>query len=121
MLKNDPAVEDRTYFDDCIMPVDVFHFKSKHKESDTMCNEECNPIKWSHILVTKDGKWRFNSSTAEQTNGWFGKFHPVVREMEATRYDFFLDEMILQHNREVVQSLKQAGHTPYRIPRHSLL
>jgi hypothetical protein len=32
MLKNDPDEFLRTYFDGCALPVDVFHFKSKHKE-----------------------------------------------------------------------------------------
>ncbi|KAJ7511947.1 hypothetical protein B0H11DRAFT_1700190, partial [Mycena galericulata] len=32
MLKNDQDEFLRTYFDSCALPVDVFHFKSKHKE-----------------------------------------------------------------------------------------
>ncbi|RXW12782.1 hypothetical protein EST38_g13072 [Candolleomyces aberdarensis] len=85
------------YFKNCTMPVDVFHFKSKHKESNTQCNPTCNPAKWKE-LQTSDGKWRFNSSAAEQANIWFGGYQAIVREMEAIRYDFYLDEMIKQHN-----------------------
>ena len=80
--------EDRTYFDSCALPVDVFHFKCKHKESDKACNANCNPVRWSEF-VTDEGKWRFNSSAAEQANVWFGRYLPIVREMEEVRYEFF--------------------------------
>ncbi|KAJ7211529.1 hypothetical protein C8J57DRAFT_1097682, partial [Mycena rebaudengoi] len=93
MLRNDPDEHLRTYFDACALPVDVFHFKSKHKEGDIDCGLHCNPYIWPE-LCTPDGKWRFNSSAAEQANGWFGGFQSMVREMAAERYDFFLHEMI---------------------------
>lgn len=82
MLKNDPEDYLRHYFDYCAMPVDVFHFKSKHKENDSQCNENCNPYIWKELR--NGDKWRFNSSAAEQTNVWFGGYQSIVREMEST-------------------------------------
>ncbi|KAJ3725375.1 hypothetical protein C8R42DRAFT_640253 [Lentinula raphanica] len=52
-----------------MLPVDVFHFKSKHKESDEFCQKHCNPAQWTE-LVGDDGEWIFNSSAAEQSNVW---------------------------------------------------
>ncbi|PPQ78706.1 hypothetical protein CVT24_002284 [Panaeolus cyanescens] len=119
MLQNDPE-ELRTYFDECAMPVDVFHFKSKHKKGDIECNKHCNPANWKD-LMTEDGHWRFNSSAAEQTNVWFGHYLPVVRGMDAVQYDFFLDEMIKRRNRNRVVELERIEKSPYQIPRTLLL
>ncbi|KAF6742808.1 hypothetical protein DFP72DRAFT_829566, partial [Ephemerocybe angulata] len=118
MLENSP--EDKEYFAFVALPVDVFHFKAKHKESDTQCNAHCNASNWPD-LMTKDNKWRFNSSAAEQTNGWFGKYASIVREMEAIRYDFFLDEMIKQRNSARVQELEAKGKRPFQFSRADLL
>jgi hypothetical protein len=101
------------------MPVDVFHFNSKHKSTDDYCNERCNPIRWPE-LRTLDGKWVFNSSAAEQANVWFGGFQAMVRNMHATRYNFFLDEMILRRNRVVVKRLYEAKQVPYLIHPYEL-
>ncbi|KDR68401.1 hypothetical protein GALMADRAFT_231368 [Galerina marginata CBS 339.88] len=120
MLKNDDDPYLRTYFDNCALPVDVFHFKSKHKESDEACGANCNPYIWPE-LRTPEGGWRFNSSAAEQTNAWFGGFQAMVREMQADRYDFFLDEMIKRRNRIVIKELKEKRQSPYLIPREELL
>ncbi|KAJ7085175.1 hypothetical protein B0H15DRAFT_910539 [Mycena belliarum] len=120
MLKNDPEEHLRTYFDSCALPVDVFHFKCKHKEGDLECGRHCNPYIWPE-LRTKEGKWRFNSSAAEQTNAWFGGFQSMVREMQADRYDFFLDEMILRRNKTLIKDLTRRGEVPYSIPRSELL
>ena len=82
MLKNDPEDDPiRDYFEGCALPVDVFHFKSKHKESDVDCGKKCNPYMWE-VLRNKRGDWRFNSSAAEQANGWFGGYQSMVREMQ---------------------------------------
>lgn len=43
------------YFDHCAMPVDVFHMKSKHKESDAFCGQHCNPANWPELY--EGGKW----------------------------------------------------------------
>ena len=120
MLKNDTDECLRTYFDNIALPVDVFHFKSKHKESDIDCGWNCNPYIWPE-LRTEDGKWRFNSSAAEQTNAWYGGFLAIVRNMQADRYEFFLDEMIKRRNHLIVKELQRKGKAPYRIPRDELL
>jgi hypothetical protein len=90
----------------------VFHFKSKHKESDTFCQQHCNPAQWEE-LVGDDGKWVLNSSIAEQTNVWIGGYQAIVRDMLAHNYDFFLDEMIKRRNKLFVLKLKQTGKYPY--------
>ncbi|KDQ49879.1 hypothetical protein JAAARDRAFT_142789 [Jaapia argillacea MUCL 33604] len=108
------------YFWRCALPVDVFHMKTKHKESDQYCNSRCNPANWPS-LMTVDGKWRFNSSAAEITNAWFGGFQSIVREMRVERYNFFLDEMIKIRNELIVEDLEQKGARPYNIPRAVLL
>lgn len=120
MLKNDTEECLQTYFDNVALPVDVFHFKSKHKESDVECGQNCNPYIWPE-LCTEDGKWQFNSSAAEQTNAWFGGFLAIVRDMQADRYEFFLDEMIKRQNRIIVSELKRRGKRPYQIPHEELL
>ncbi|GJE86647.1 hypothetical protein PsYK624_027280 [Phanerochaete sordida] len=120
MLENDDDSYLRDYFKHCALPVDVFHFKSKHKESDGNCNRNCNPANWPQ-LMTADGKWRFNSSAAEQANAWFGGYQAMVREMQVDRYNFFLDEMIKRRNRQTVEKLRTGLHAPYLIPRDELL
>jgi len=108
------------YFEDCALPVDVFHFKSKHKERDTFCGTFCNPYIWMD-LVDENGRWVFNSSAAEQTNAWFGGFHAIVRDMRVERFNFFLDEMIRRRNQILRQQLQEQGMAPYNIPRVELL
>lgn len=120
MLKNDEDPHLRSYFDGVALPVDVFHFKSKHKETDIECGQNCNPYLWPE-LRTEDGKWRFNSSAAEQTNAWYGGFLAIVRDMQADRYNFFLDEMVRRRNQIIVQELERKGQEPYNIPREELL
>jgi hypothetical protein len=120
MLRNDPDEYKRTYFDHVALPVDVFHFKSKHKETDIDCGANCNPYIWPE-LRTADGKWRFNSSAAEQANAWFGGFQSIVREMPVERYNFFLDEMIKRRNRTLIKDLQRRGKNPGSIPREVLL
>lgn len=120
MLRADPDPFRRDYFEHCALPVDVFHFKTKHKEDDIQCGLYCNPYRWPE-LRTEDGEWRFNSSVAEQTNVWFGKFHAIVREMQVDRYNFFLDEMIQRRNRTLVSRLRTQKSNPDRIPREELL
>ncbi|KAJ6448452.1 hypothetical protein C8R45DRAFT_850345 [Mycena sanguinolenta] len=120
MLRNDADPRLANYFESCVLPVDVFHFKCKHKETDVDCGRNCNPYLWSE-LRTDDGKWRFNSSAVEQTNAWFGGFQSMVREMQADRYNFFLDEMIRRRNVSIIKILEQKGKAPYSIPREELL
>lgn len=118
--KRDPTDPEPHYFDQCALPVDVFHFKCKHKESDVDCGKYCNPYIWQE-LRTPDGEWRFNSSAAEQTNAWFGGFQAIVREMNVEQYELFLDEMIKRRNRIIVKDLERRGKSPHLIPREELL
>ncbi|KAK7689729.1 hypothetical protein QCA50_006368 [Cerrena zonata] len=74
MLWNDPDPYLSSYFDDCALPVDVFHFKSKHKEKDLDCGHNCNPYIWPELCIN-DGKWQFNSSAA---NAWYGGFQVIA-------------------------------------------
>ncbi|KAF8957712.1 hypothetical protein BDZ97DRAFT_2078966 [Flammula alnicola] len=109
-----------TYFEYSALPVDVFHFKCKHKASDEKCNDRCNPVNWPE-LCTREGTWRFNSSAAEQANAWIGGYQAIVREMQADRYEFFLDEMIKRRNCNIIKDLEKKGKEIYPIPRETLL
>ncbi|TDL13731.1 hypothetical protein BD410DRAFT_734945 [Rickenella mellea] len=103
------------YFDHVGLPVDVFHAKTKHKETDEFCQRYCNPAAFPQ-LIGDNKKWVFNSSAAEQTNRWFGGFRSIVREMSPARYNFYLDEMIMLRNQFTVQNLERKGHFPHMIP-----
>ena len=106
--------EDSQFFRQSIMAVDVFHFKSKHKTSDIVCQTHCNPANFPDLMTGE--KWTFNSSAAEQANVWFGKYESIVREMHQHRYNFFLDEMISLHNDELWASLTNKGLKPHLVP-----
>lgn len=101
-------------------PVNVFHFKCKHKETDEFCSSHCNPALFRH-LKTPDNKWTFNSSVAEQTNMWFGRFQPIVRELRVDRFNFFLDQVILIHNENLLQDLTRKGKNTFNFGRETLL
>lgn len=125
------------YFDRVGLPVDVWHFKCKHKEQDVFCQIHCNPARFRELIGEKDA-WIFNSSAAEQSNTWFGKFQNTVQEMPilrwvhisvsaayhlipiSYRYTFFLDEMIAIHNRHVVGELARTGCRPHMLPEEVL-
>jgi hypothetical protein len=107
------AIRD-THFKDTALPVDVFHFSTKHKETDTLCQRYCNPAAFPELL--QDGKWRFNTSICEQTNVWLAGYLAILRDMEATRYNFFLDEMIKRRNRHTIHELGKKGRLPWNIP-----
>lgn len=66
------------------------------------------------------GDWAFNSSIAEQTNVWVGKFLPIVREMSEVHFNFFLDEMMDDHNEQKVTLLERRGRRPRLIPLEEL-
>jgi len=121
MLNNDEDDHLRTYFDNCRLPVDVFHFKSKHKEGDIECGRNCNPYIWPELRTDDGNGWRFNSSAAEQANAWIGGYAAIVREMQVDRYNFFLDEVIKRRNRVLVKELRRKLKAPYFIPREDLL
>jgi len=103
---NDP------FFDGIGLSVDVFHFTSKHTLTDTFCQQHCNP--WAYPELQGEGEvgWYFNTSIAEQTNVWLGGYHSMCREMTGDRFDFFLDEMIIQRNILTIQRLQKAGASP---------
>ncbi|KZW02391.1 hypothetical protein EXIGLDRAFT_580701, partial [Exidia glandulosa HHB12029] len=93
---------------ECIhKPVDVFHFFCKHAETDILCQTYCNPALFPDLM--ENGKWTFNTSAAEQVNAWLVHFKTVVREMEETRYNFFLDEIISLRNETTVRNLEKKG------------
>ncbi|KAF7354501.1 hypothetical protein MVEN_01139400 [Mycena venus] len=108
------AINDK-HFENTGKPVDVFHFRCKHKLTDLHCQRYCNPAAFPE-MIGPDGKWRFNTSICEQTNVWFGGYIAMVRDMEVTRYNFFLDEMIKRRNRYVVSELRAKGYAPWTIP-----
>jgi hypothetical protein len=110
MVKKDP------FFQHIGLTVDVFHFKSKHSETDTFCQANCNPAAFPE-LASEDGKgWYFNSSIAEQTNVWLGGYHSICREMSVDKYNFFLDEMIFRRNRMTKAKLEKEGMSPQTWP-----
>ncbi|KAF6742941.1 hypothetical protein DFP72DRAFT_829203 [Ephemerocybe angulata] len=96
-------------------PVDAFHFDCKHKKTDTVCQEHCNPRHFKE-LIDEDGKWYFNSSKCEQINSWLGGYHSILREMSAERYNFLLDELLMRKNRIVKAKLEAQGHLPGYYP-----
>ncbi|KAF9541039.1 hypothetical protein CPC08DRAFT_756197 [Agrocybe pediades] len=77
--------------------VDVFHFRSKHRETDRHCQENCNPAMYPEIF--EGDKWKINTSICEQTNRWLGGYQAILRDMEGTRFNFYLDEMVKRYNR----------------------
>lgn len=103
------------YFDDTGLPVDVFHFTSKHKATDEFCQKHCNPALYKN-LMDENGDWVYNSSAAEQANAWIGHFISIVREMLAHRFNFFMDEMIQRRNQSIISQLKDKGKAPFKIP-----
>lgn len=96
-------------------PVDAFHYDCKHKVTDIVCRQHCNPRKFPELL-NPDGTWYFNSSKCEQLNAWLRGYQAIFREMNAERYDFLLDELILRKNRALVAKLEKDGHLPSRLP-----
>ena len=106
-------------FDDTGRPVDVFHFTTKHKLTDTHCQRNCNPAAFPELI--QDGRWRINMSICEQTNVWIGGYQAILRDMEGVCYNFFLDEMIKRKNRYIIRRLQAKGHTPWNIPDAAIL
>lgn len=99
----------------CALPVDVFHHKTKHKETDVECQQHCNPANFPELL-SDDGGWVFNTSIAEQTNVWLGGYHSMLREMTVEKYNFFLDELIMRKNEVIKHKLEVDGQLPSYIP-----
>ncbi|KIK73319.1 hypothetical protein PAXRUDRAFT_178760 [Paxillus rubicundulus Ve08.2h10] len=100
------------------MPVNVFHFKSKHKETDNYCQQHCNPASFPELI--QDGKWRFNTSICEQTNVWLGGYQAILCDMSVHWYNFYLDEMVKRRNHFIIQQLDKEGRKPEMVQRHVL-
>lgn len=116
----DPNTRIRKFFARIGLPVDVFHFASKHKEGDLICQTHCNAANFPD-LAHADGSWVFNSSAAEQANRWIRKFKGIVREMDSLTFNFFLDEMIMLRNEFIVEGLQRTGKMPHIFPESALL
>ncbi|GJE94163.1 hypothetical protein PsYK624_103310 [Phanerochaete sordida] len=102
------------WFRDIALPVDPFHFNSKHKVTDSFCRDFCNPESFDELRA-EDGsskRYFFNTAIAEQTNSWLGHYHAILREMRASRFNFFLDEMIVRRNRGIIADLERSGDEP---------
>jgi hypothetical protein len=100
------------FFDDIGLAVDVFHHQNKHKESDHFCAEHCNPAAFPELLQ-QDGKtWYFNTSVAEQRNRWVAGYKAMCREMIPARFDFFMDQMIIEHNKMMHERLAKTRKNP---------
>ncbi|KAF4609858.1 hypothetical protein D9613_010386 [Agrocybe pediades] len=94
--------------------VDVFHFRSKHRETDRHCQENCNPAMYPEIF--ESDKWKINTSICEQTNRWLSGYQAILRDLEGTRFNFYLDEMVKRYNRFKVRDLEAKGCHPWNIP-----
>lgn len=99
----------------CALPVDVFHHKTKHKETDVECQQHCNPANFPELL-SEDGEWVFNTSIAEQTNVWLGGHYSTLRKMSVKKYNFFLNKLIMRKNEMIKRKLKVDGQLPSYIP-----
>lgn len=115
-LRKHVMKEGDLFFADIGLTVDVFHFNCKHSTKDQYCQIHCNPAGFPELLGEDGVGWYFNSSAAEQTNAWLGGYHSICREMVAHKFNFFLDEMIIRHNRRVLGNLASMGHTPRHWP-----
>ncbi|KAL0563087.1 hypothetical protein V5O48_018989, partial [Marasmius crinis-equi] len=49
-------------FDNVGLPVDVFHFKSKHRLTDEYCQLYCNPASFPELMTDDRSGWWFNTS-----------------------------------------------------------
>ncbi|KAF9490638.1 hypothetical protein BDN71DRAFT_1399578 [Pleurotus eryngii] len=61
-------------------------------------------------------KAELSTLICEQANVWFGSYMAILRNMEVTRYNFYLDEMIKRRNQYVLQDLEAKGRTPWVVP-----
>jgi hypothetical protein len=104
------------WFKDIGMCVDVWHFLHKHKSTHEFCQLHCNPADYPELMGPDGTSWAFNTSVAEQGNGWINGYTSICREMQAVKYDFFLDEMIRLRNEITIARLAAQGHNPGHAP-----
>ncbi len=95
--------------------VDAFHYDCKHKVTDVIRRQHCNPRKFPKLL-NPGGTWYFNSSKCEQLNAWLRSYQAIFWEMNSDRYEFLLDELIMRKNRALVAKLEKDGHIPSCVP-----
>jgi hypothetical protein len=109
-------VKDCEWWQPIGLPVDVFHHKTKYKETDIDCQLHCNPANFPELQhfnkKTKKDEWYFNTSIAEQTNVWVVRLYLMCQEMRAVFYDFFLDQMVLMQNDITKKRLEKQGYNP---------
>ena len=108
-LKDRPGKE---RWKDVGLPIDVFHFTSKHSKTDDFCLESCNPYRYPEMRTEDDQKWFFNTSVAEQNNMWIGGFNAVLRGMTQEKYGFVLSEVVTVKNEKTLRRLKETGQNP---------
>ncbi len=86
------------WFNGIGMCVDAWHFRNKHAVTHQYCQLNCNPAQYPE-LIDSSNSWFFNTSAAEQTNGWLGGYHSMCREMLPAKYDFFprRNDPVAQH------------------------
>ena len=111
--QNDPILKEVGF------PVDTFHFNCKHSQTDIICHEHCNPRLFPELLLSdksSDRTFYFNSLKCKQINVWIGRYHAILREMQASCYNFLLNKLIMRKNRVLKAKLKQEGHLPSYIP-----
>lgn len=104
------------WFKDIRMCVDVWHFLHKHKSTHQFCQLHCNPADYPELMGPDGKSWAFNTSIVEQCNGWINGYTAICREMQAIKYDFFLDEMICLRNEITVTHLGVQGQNPCHTP-----
>ncbi|KZT60570.1 hypothetical protein CALCODRAFT_416579, partial [Calocera cornea HHB12733] len=110
----------RHHFQDTALVVDIFHYKTKHSIADEYCGRHCNALVYPELFDEEKKTWTFNSSACEQTNAWINNYQSIVREMLPVRYEFFLDEVIKERNRHIVEELRKRGHMPHLVPSSEL-
>ncbi|EGG11788.1 uncharacterized protein MELLADRAFT_90787 [Melampsora larici-populina 98AG31] len=86
---------DPTPFANTIIPVDPFHHRA-HAQGDEFCQMYTDPKLFPDIQ--ENGSWVFNASAGELGNIWYGGFASMCRNMQATHYEFFLEEMVEYRN-----------------------
>lgn len=111
-MKQHIEAQQDAFFAKIGLPVDVFHFKCKHKETDSFCREFCDPSTFPE-LRGPDGSWYFNSSVCEQTNVWLAGYHAMAREMTKEKFNVFFDELIMRRNRATHERLKKDDKFPF--------
>ncbi|EGG08161.1 uncharacterized protein MELLADRAFT_84934 [Melampsora larici-populina 98AG31] len=97
-------------FKHSIIPVDPFHHRA-HKETDEFCQRYTDPKKFPDLQ--ENGSWIFNASAGELSNIWYGGFASMCRNMQATRYKYFLEDMVEWRNLWLTDALSARKNVEY--------